>query len=154
MKPKVMSCEFDFLSVYSCKYVEMLVPVCVFLIFSVRVSNELGLGRPRAAKYSVYVTIFQSLLLGIFFMAVILATRDYYGVIFTNSLVLQKAVSKLGFLLAITMVLNSVQPVISGIIDYHFHCLLHCSTLRTILKSFLQVLLLVVGGKPLWPTST
>jgi len=99
--------------------------VCVFLIFSVRVSNELGLGRPRTAKYSVYVTVFQALLLGFFFMAIILATKDYYALIFTNSLVLQEAVSKLGFFLAITMVLNSVQPVISGIIDYHFPCLLH-----------------------------
>ncbi|CAJ1977019.1 unnamed protein product [Sphenostylis stenocarpa] len=82
---------------------------------SVRVSNELGLGRPRAVKYSVYVTVFQSLLLGLFFMAIIFATKDYYAVIFTNSKVLQEAVSELGFLLAITMVLNSVQPVISGV---------------------------------------
>ncbi|ESW15451.1 hypothetical protein PHAVU_007G073400 [Phaseolus vulgaris] len=82
---------------------------------SVRVSNELGLGRPRAAKYSVYVTTFQSLLLGVFFMGIVLTTRNYYALIFTNSLVLQEAVSKLGVLLAITMVLNSVQPVISGV---------------------------------------
>lgn len=82
---------------------------------SVRVSNELGLGHPRAAKYSVYVTVFQSLFLGIFFMAIILATRDYYAIIFTNSEVLHKAVAKLGYLLAVTMVLNSVQPVVSGV---------------------------------------
>ncbi|KAK7357300.1 hypothetical protein VNO80_16584 [Phaseolus coccineus] len=82
---------------------------------SVRVSNELGLGRPRAAKYSVYVTVFQSLLLGVFFMAIVLTAKNYYALIFTNSLVLQEAVSKLGVLLAITMVLNSVQPVISGV---------------------------------------
>ncbi|TKY51329.1 TRANSPARENT TESTA protein 12 [Spatholobus suberectus] len=82
---------------------------------SVRVSNELGLGHPRAAKYSVYVTVFQSLLLGILFMAIILVAKDYYAIIFTNSEVLHKAVAKLGFLLAVTMVLNSVQPVISGV---------------------------------------
>ncbi|KAJ0042291.1 hypothetical protein Pint_17512 [Pistacia integerrima] len=51
---------------------------------SVRVSNELGLGRPRAAKYSVYVTVFQSLLIGLFFMVVILITKDYFAVIFTK----------------------------------------------------------------------
>ncbi|KHN12158.1 Protein TRANSPARENT TESTA 12 [Glycine soja] len=82
---------------------------------SVRVSNELGLGHPRAAKYSVYVIVFQSLFLGIFFMAIILATRDYYAIIFTNSEVLHKAVAKLGYLLSVTMVLNSVQPVVSGV---------------------------------------
>ncbi|XP_047168813.1 protein DETOXIFICATION 35-like [Vigna umbellata] len=94
---------------------EVMIFIGINAAVSVRVSNELGLGRPRTAKYSVYVTIFQSLFLGIFFMAVILAAKDYYAVIFTDSLVLQKAVSKLGFLLAITMVLNSVQPVISGV---------------------------------------
>lgn len=83
-------------------------------MFSVRVSNELGLGRPRATKYSVYVTVFQSLLIGLVFMVIILITKNYFAVIFTSSKDLQVAVSKLAFLLGITMVLNSVQPVISG----------------------------------------
>lgn len=87
---------------------------------SVRVSNELGLGHPRAAKYSVYVTVFQSLLMGIFFMVVILITKDYFAVIFTSSETLQRAVARLAFLLGVTMVLNSVQPVISGIITLGF----------------------------------
>ncbi|KAM5557399.1 protein DETOXIFICATION 35 [Rosa sericea] len=82
---------------------------------SVRVSNELGLGRPRAAKYSVYVTVAQSLLIGIFCMVVILISKDYFSVIFTSNAELQAAVSKLAWLLGITMVLNSVQPVISGV---------------------------------------
>ncbi|XP_004496534.1 protein DETOXIFICATION 35 [Cicer arietinum] len=82
---------------------------------SVRVSNELGLRHPRAAKYSVYVTVFQSIFIGFFFMAVILFAKDYFAVIFTNSKPLQEAVGKLGNLLAVTMVLNSVQPVISGV---------------------------------------
>ena len=81
---------------------------------SVRVSNELGLGRPRAAKYSVYVTVFQSLLIGLVFMVAIIIARDHFAIIFTSSKVLQRAVSKLAYLLGITMVLNSVQPVVSG----------------------------------------
>ncbi|XP_061361314.1 protein DETOXIFICATION 35-like isoform X2 [Gastrolobium bilobum] len=82
---------------------------------SVRVSNELGLRHPRAAKYSVYVTVLQSLFLGMFFMVVILVTKDNYAIIFTNSKPLQEAVAKLGYLLAMTMVLNSIQPVILGV---------------------------------------
>ena len=81
---------------------------------SVRVSNELGSGRPRAAKYSVYVTVFQSLLIGLLCMVLILVARDYFAVIFTNSKELQQAVARLAWLLGITMMLNSVQPVISG----------------------------------------
>ncbi|KAH9677649.1 protein DETOXIFICATION 35 [Citrus sinensis] len=82
---------------------------------SVRVSNELGMGRPRAAKYSVYVTVFQSLLIGLLFMIIILLTKDYFAIIFTSSKELQRAASKIAFLLGITMVLNSVQPVLSGV---------------------------------------
>lgn len=81
---------------------------------SVRVSNELGLGHPRAAKYAVYVTVFQSLVIGLVCMAVVLIAKDYFAYIFTSSKVMQVATSKLAFILAITMVLNSVQPVISG----------------------------------------
>ncbi|XP_022157691.1 protein DETOXIFICATION 34-like [Momordica charantia] len=82
---------------------------------SVRVSNELGLGHPRAAKYSVIITIVQSLCIGLFFGAIILVTKNYFAVIFTDSKEMQEAVSRLAFLLCITMVLNSVQPVISGV---------------------------------------
>ncbi|XP_073031790.1 protein DETOXIFICATION 35-like isoform X2 [Primulina eburnea] len=82
---------------------------------SVRVSNELGMGRPRAAKYSVYVTILQSLVIGILCMVVVLATRKHFSVIFTDSKEMQQAVAHLSPLLGITMLLNSIQPVISGV---------------------------------------
>ncbi|KAF5731745.1 putative multidrug resistance pump [Tripterygium wilfordii] len=82
---------------------------------SVRVSNELGSAHPRAAKYCVIVTVLESLLIGIFCATLILATKDHFAAIFTESVELQKAVSKLAFLLGITMLLNSVQPVISGV---------------------------------------
>ncbi|KAL0371727.1 UNVERIFIED_CONTAM: protein DETOXIFICATION 35 [Sesamum calycinum] len=94
---------------------ENMVFIGVNAAISVRVSNELGLGHARAAKYSVYVTVFQSLLIGIVCMIVILATRDYIAVIFTDSEIMQRAVSHLSGLLGITMLLNSVQPVISGV---------------------------------------
>lgn len=86
-------------------------------LFSVRVSNELGSGHPRAAKYSVIVTIVESLCIGLFFAALILATKNHFAIIFTESKEMQEAVSHLAYLLGITMVLNSVQPVISGTYD-------------------------------------
>uniref|UniRef100_A0A2P2K0Q8 Protein DETOXIFICATION n=1 Tax=Rhizophora mucronata TaxID=61149 RepID=A0A2P2K0Q8_RHIMU len=82
---------------------------------SVRVSNELGFGHPRAAKYSVIVIVSQSFLIGLFFMVVIIIAKDYFSVIFTSSKELQVAASKLAFILGITMVTNSVQPVLSGV---------------------------------------
>ncbi|XP_044494754.1 protein DETOXIFICATION 34-like [Mangifera indica] len=82
---------------------------------SVRVSNELGSGHPRAAKYSVVVTVLQSLLIGIIAATIIMATRHQFSMIFTDSQRMQNAVANLAYLLGITMVLNSVQPVISGV---------------------------------------
>ncbi|KAF8779506.1 hypothetical protein HU200_002557 [Digitaria exilis] len=82
---------------------------------SVRVSNELGSGRPRATKHAVAVVLAQSLALGLAAMALILATRGRFPAIFTGDQHLQKAVSNIAYLLAVTMVLNSVQPVISGV---------------------------------------
>ncbi|CAN8308950.1 unnamed protein product [Cochlearia groenlandica] len=82
---------------------------------SVRVSNELGSGHPRAAKYSVMVTVIESLLIGVVCAIIILITKDEFAVIFTDSEEMRKAVSDLAYLLGITMILNSLQPVISGV---------------------------------------
>ncbi|ERM94949.1 hypothetical protein AMTR_s00009p00209360, partial [Amborella trichopoda] len=82
---------------------------------SVRVSNELGCGHPRAAKISVVVVVITSLIIGIFFSFVILAARDHIAILFTSSDIIQQAVSKLAPILTVTMVLNSIQPVISGV---------------------------------------
>ena len=76
----------------------------------------MGSGHPRAAKYAVIVTVVESLVIGIFFMGVVMANKNRFAVIFTDAKEMQEAVGKLAYLLAITMLLNSVQPVISGTI--------------------------------------
>ncbi|GER45229.1 MATE efflux family protein [Striga asiatica] len=62
---------------------------------SVRVSNELGPGHPRAAKfkYSVFVIVFESLLIGLLSMVII--TKDHFAILFTSSVKMQKEVSDL-----------------------------------------------------------
>ncbi|XP_077241962.1 protein DETOXIFICATION 35-like isoform X1 [Tasmannia lanceolata] len=94
---------------------EVMVFIGLNAAISVRVSNELGSGHPRATKYAIIVVVLQSLFIGLFFMALILIFRTKFAVIFTSSKDLQEAVSHLAFLLGITMVLNSIQPVISGV---------------------------------------
>ena len=88
---------------------------CPFTNFSVRVSNELGSGRPRAAWNAVMVVVGEALLIGIVCMALILIFRDSFSIIFTSDATLQRAVAKIAGLLGLTMVLNSVQPVVSGV---------------------------------------
>lgn len=48
-------------------------------------------------------------------MISVMIGRDYFSIIFTNSKDLQEAASRLAYLLGVTMVLNSGQPVISGV---------------------------------------
>jgi len=82
---------------------------------SVRVSNELGSGRPRAAWNAVMVVVAEALLIGVLCMVLVLVFRDSFSVIFTSDDALRRAVSRIAGLLGLTMVLNSVQPVISGV---------------------------------------
>ncbi|RZC55135.1 hypothetical protein C5167_013990 [Papaver somniferum] len=51
---------------------------------SVRVSNELGAGNPKAAKFSVGVAVCTAALFGIVFMIAVLATKDNFPKLFTT----------------------------------------------------------------------
>lgn len=94
---------------------EFMISIGFNVAISVRVSNELGAGRPRAAKFSVIVVVVTTFLVGVILMAIILITRNEFAVAFTNSKEVMRAVAHLASLLAFTMVLNSVQPVLSGV---------------------------------------
>ncbi|KAK7380355.1 hypothetical protein VNO78_32863 [Psophocarpus tetragonolobus] len=83
---------------------------------SIRVSNTLGMSHPRAAKYCFYVTLFQSLLIGIIFMTVIFLSKEEIAKIFTNSEDMIRAVADLAYLLGVTMFLTSASYAISGVV--------------------------------------
>ncbi|CAF1723256.1 unnamed protein product, partial [Brassica napus] len=82
---------------------------------SVRVSNELGAGNPRAAAFSTFVTTGVSLLLAVFEAVVVMSWRNVISYAFTDSPEVAEAVADLSPFLAITIVLNGVQPVLSGV---------------------------------------
>lgn len=81
---------------------------------SVRVSNELGAGNPKSAAFSVVVVTVLSFFLSVVISLVILLCRDYISYIFTDGEDVAAAVSKLTPLLALTLILNGIQPVLSG----------------------------------------
>ncbi|KAL0384126.1 UNVERIFIED_CONTAM: protein DETOXIFICATION 33 [Sesamum radiatum] len=83
---------------------------------SVRVSNELGANHPKAAKFSVLVAVVTSTLFGVVCAVVILATRSYFPRLFSDKLEIILETSKLGYLLAATIFLNSIQPVLHGVV--------------------------------------
>ncbi|KAJ8427950.1 hypothetical protein Cgig2_023245 [Carnegiea gigantea] len=93
----------------------LFVMLASLLMFVYQMSSDQGDHKQPICKYSVYVRVFQSLLIGLLCMVLILIARDYFAVIFTNIKELQQAVAHVAWLLGITMVLNDVQPVISGV---------------------------------------
>ncbi|KAI5342248.1 hypothetical protein L3X38_010123 [Prunus dulcis] len=64
---------------------EIMLLVGLNAAISTRVSNELGMGRPRATKYAVCTAVLQSLIVGILSMIAVFISRDYYATVFTNS---------------------------------------------------------------------
>lgn len=81
---------------------------------SVRVSNELGAGDHKAAKFAVLVVSITSVSIGILAMILILTTKGYFPYLFTSSDDVAKETTKLAALLGFTVLLNSLQPVLSG----------------------------------------
>ena len=82
--------------------------------YSVRVSNELGAGHPMVAKLSVMVVTSTSTLISIVFMAIVLIFNVGLSQVFTSDSQVIEAVKNLTPLLAISVFLNGIQPILSG----------------------------------------
>ncbi|KAF2311792.1 hypothetical protein GH714_026747 [Hevea brasiliensis] len=81
---------------------------------SVRISNELGAGHPKVAKLSVLVVNGTSII-SIIFSVIVLSFRVILSKLFTSDTEVIEAVSDLTPLLAISVLLNGVQPILSGV---------------------------------------
>ncbi|KAK9688868.1 hypothetical protein RND81_09G017200 [Saponaria officinalis] len=81
----------------------------------VRVSNELGRGNGKAAKFSVEVILCTSVIIGVFFCIFCLAFGHQISYLFTSNEEVVKAVSSLSIPLAFSILLNNVGPVLSGV---------------------------------------
>ncbi|CAA7027190.1 unnamed protein product [Microthlaspi erraticum] len=94
---------------------EMMIPLAFFAGTGVRVANELGAGNGKGARFAMIISVAESLIIGIVFSVLIIFLHDQIGWIFTSSETVIKAVNNLSILLAFTILLNSVQPVLSGV---------------------------------------
>ena len=81
---------------------------------SVRVSNELGAAHPRTAKFSLVVAVVTSFFIGLFLSAILIATRNEYPSLFSSDTSVETLVKELTPILAFCIVINNVQPVLSG----------------------------------------
>ncbi|PPD95808.1 hypothetical protein GOBAR_DD07168 [Gossypium barbadense] len=94
---------------------ELMIPFAFFAGIGVRVANELGAGNGKGAKFATIVSVVTSVIIGIFFWLLIMIFHDKFALIFSTSQPVLEAVSKLSLLLAFTILLNSVQPILSGV---------------------------------------
>ncbi|CAI0550622.1 unnamed protein product [Linum tenue] len=84
-------------------------------ICSVRVSNELGAGNPKSAAFSVIVSASLSCFISVVIAIALLAVRDVVSYAFTGGEEVAAAVSDLCPLLALALIINGIQPVLSGV---------------------------------------
>ncbi|CAI9090279.1 OLC1v1025023C2 [Oldenlandia corymbosa var. corymbosa] len=82
---------------------------------SVRVSNELGAAHPKSAKFSTIIVNSISVIIAVICAFIILALRHVISYAFTEGQAVSDAVSDLSPLLAVTIVLNGIQPVLTGV---------------------------------------
>ncbi|CAD6268753.1 unnamed protein product [Miscanthus lutarioriparius] len=94
---------------------EMMVSIGFLAAAGVRVANELGAGSARRAKFAIYNVVVISLSIGFVLFVLFLFFRGSLAYIFTESQAVAKAVADLSPLLAFSILLNSVQPVLSGV---------------------------------------
>ncbi|CAL9156058.1 unnamed protein product [Musa hybrid cultivar] len=94
---------------------ELMIPLAFLAGTGVRVANELGAGNGKGARFATIVSVTTSSVIGLFFCVSIMLLHDKFAFIYTSSSVVLEAVDKLSVLLAFTIILNSVQPVLSGV---------------------------------------
>ncbi|KFK33585.1 hypothetical protein AALP_AA5G032800 [Arabis alpina] len=82
---------------------------------SVRVSNELGAIHPRTAKFSLLVAVITSTMIGFIVSMVLVIFRDQYPSLFVADEEVIILVKELTPILALSIVINNVQPVLSGV---------------------------------------
>ncbi|XP_074575670.1 protein DETOXIFICATION 27-like [Curcuma longa] len=94
---------------------EIMIPMAFFAGTGVRVATELGAGNGKGARFAAAVSVATSTVIGLFLWLLIMIFHDKYAYIFTSSEEVANAVDRISILLAFTVLLNSVQPILSGV---------------------------------------
>ncbi|OIV93047.1 hypothetical protein TanjilG_20709 [Lupinus angustifolius] len=94
---------------------QMMFPLSFLAAVGVRVANELGAGNGKGAKFATKVAVMTSFIISVFFWLLIMNFRSKFAYMFSSSEVVIEEVNKLSPLLGFTILLNSVQPVLSGV---------------------------------------
>ncbi|KAA3473052.1 Protein TRANSPARENT TESTA 12-like protein [Gossypium australe] len=85
------------------------------LLLSPSVSNELGRGNAKAVKFAIKTILGTSTSIGIVLWILCMVFRNQISYLFSSDEEVAETVSSLSIFFAFAILLNSVQPVLSGI---------------------------------------
>ncbi|KAI3820249.1 hypothetical protein L1987_07793 [Smallanthus sonchifolius] len=85
------------------------------LSICVRVANKLGAGNAKGAIFATKISLLTSIIIGLFFCAIILAFPDKLAMIFTSNDTVISMVNELSVLLSLTVLFSCIQPVFTGV---------------------------------------
>ncbi|KAJ1700919.1 hypothetical protein LUZ63_000698 [Rhynchospora breviuscula] len=94
---------------------EFMISVGFNAAVSVRVGNELGAGNARSAEFSTMVATVVSTIISVLVAVLVMVFRNKISYIFTGGETVANAVSDLCPLLATSILVSGVQPVLSGV---------------------------------------
>ncbi|XP_062200245.1 protein DETOXIFICATION 30-like isoform X2 [Phragmites australis] len=108
--------QLDIMSVcINYEFWTMMVALGFSTAISVRVSNELGANRPKDAQFAVVVAVSTSAFIGAIFLAIFFIWRTSLPKLFSDSEEVVQGASRLGYVLAVTVFLSSIWPLLSGV---------------------------------------
>ncbi|XP_071924277.1 protein DETOXIFICATION 27-like isoform X2 [Coffea arabica] len=94
---------------------ESMIPLGFFAATGVRVAYELGAESNRGAKFAAKVSLLNAIALGVLFSLLVMIVPDKLAMIFTSSSSVTKMVHELSPFLAITILVNGIQSILSGV---------------------------------------
>ncbi|KAJ6877441.1 hypothetical protein NC651_030243 [Populus alba x Populus x berolinensis] len=113
------SANFFFsINIYGCDFM-----ICLGFLgaSSVRVSNELGKGNAKAARFSIKVALVTSVIIGIIFWILCLVFSDEIAHLFTSNEEIAESVSRLHVLLAFSVFYYVIGVPIGLVLGYVAH---------------------------------
>ncbi|XP_043700178.1 protein DETOXIFICATION 16-like [Telopea speciosissima] len=123
---------------------------------STRVSNELGAGRPQAARLAVHSVLLIATVDGTLLGLAMFLLRDYWGYLFSNEERVARHVAAIIPLLAVTIFLDGFQCALTGIIrgsgwqKTAVYINIGAYYLIGIPTAIISAFILHLGGKGLW----
>nr|XP_048320790.1 protein DETOXIFICATION 14-like isoform X2 [Ziziphus jujuba var. spinosa] len=141
---------------FSITYFHAFIPFGLGTVASIRVSNELGAGNPKAAKVAVLAVMFIATVEIIIVSTTIFFCRHILGNVYSNEKEVVDHVADMGFLLSLSIILDGLQIGLSGVARgtgwQHLGAYVNLSAFYLVGTPFAAVLAFVLHlkGKGLW----